>query len=396
MTDLPKSQDNDGKIAASNIKDDATSGGVGTIEPENPVSDEGISTANPEVASAKAEPEAVGSSTDLAGETQQDENADKKKEPLPLIKTTTKIVFFRSIYHLVLIVMISSISYTEMYRFYASLAAVIAAFTTNYFVIKAERLSEVLKGYLSVALAIMDMGLNVLLLFFYASSYSSLLLAFPIFTLIYGLNGINIRLGFVCFLSMVFYFFSEIAFNKSFNLKIGFFSQVSVLLWIGGLWWCVRFVKKNPFLRYQVISLFNKIGSKIPKQFIERLSSVFVSEKFDALEFEFRKKFTELIGIINQKQKKIDFLGENLRSEKGDEFTENINMDSAISEVNSLLEMENLSLKESNHKLMEVNKSMEERIRILTQELEITNSELERTYSSIKDDEEPVADEEQS
>ncbi len=390
MTDIPKSQDN---ADTSNITDEATGGGVATVEPESPVSDEGISTENPEVASAQAEPEAVGSSTAPAGETQQDGNADKNKEPLPLIKTTTRIVFFRAIYHLVLIAMISNISYTEMYRFYASLVAVLLAFSTNYFVLKAERFSEVLKDYLSVALAIMDMGLNVLLLFFYASSYCSLLLAFPIFTLIYGLNGINIRLGFVCFLSMVFYFFSEIAFNKSFNLKIGFFSQMSVLLWIGGLWWCVRFVKKNPFLRYQTISLFNKIGKKIPKQFIERFSSVFVSEKFDALEFEFRKKFNELIGIINQKQKKIDFLGENLQSEKEDDFGENVDMDSAISEVNSLLEMENLSLKESNHKLMEVNKSMEERIKTLTQELEITNCELERTYSSIGDDEEPVADE---
>ena len=394
MTDTNKSQDNDANVA-DDLKEDL--GGVATLEQEIPVSDATQSTSNQESSPPQAEPsspqaEPSDSSTPPKDETKQNEADDKKQQTTPLIKTTTRIVFFRSIYHLVLISMITNISYTEMYRFYASLSAVIVAFATSYFIIKAECFSEIIKDYLSVAIAVMDMGLNVLLLFFYNDSYSSLLLAFPIFTLIYGLNGVNIKLGVVCFLSMGFYFFSEIAFNKSFNLKIGLFSQLSVLLWIGGLWWFVRFVKKNPFLRYQSIALLDKIANMIPKQFIERFSSVFVSEKVDALEFEFRKKFMELVDILNKKQKKIDFLSENLRSEGG-EFDENMGVDSAISEVNSLLEMENLSLKESNHKLMEANKSMEERIKVLTQELEIANCELERTYSSIGDDEEPAVSE---
>jgi len=379
MSDIPKLQDNE---TTGSLKNDDVEAGVGMLEPESPVSEEEVSTTNPEVEPDPAGDGVGDSSSDPAEDTQGNGDDDKKEESSRLIKTTTRIAFVRTIYHLVLIAMISNISYSEMYRFYASLAAVMLAFVSNYFVLKLERFPEELKDYLSMALAIMDMGLNVLLLFFYGSTYCSLLLAFPIFTLIYGLNGLNVRLGIVCFFSMVFYFFSEIAFNKSFNLKIGFFSQMSVLLWIGLLWWCIRFVKKNPFLRYQIISLFNQIGRKIPKQLIERFSSIFMSEKFDALEFQFRKKFIELIGVINEKQQKIDFFEENLQS-VNDGLSENIDTDSAIAEVNSLLEMENLSLKESNHKLMDVNKSMEDRIKILTRELEITNCELERTYSSI-------------
>lgn len=311
-----------------------------------------------------------------------------EEEKLLRINDTTGIIISRMVLYIVLLFIVPKIQYIDNTTYIASMMLVAVALITAVFIRPLEKMDRVLKQYFRIAFAIGDMGIAVILIYLSGSSGNLLMLAFPLITLSNGLHGINFQLAFIAMVSTMLYYSVDIAIGdfgiESFDYRIGFFVQLAVITWLISWNFVLEWLKNNQKLRYAMLKSIENIIDRLPKPIMEKLALIFNMEKLKGLEHNYKMKIEELDELIAKQNKEIAFLKENLQNGAGGE-------EYAVNEINSMLELENLSLKENNKKLMELNKSLESRVQMLSQELEISNTELERIYNSINEDE-AVAD----
>ncbi|MDX9703425.1 MAG: hypothetical protein RBU23_10325 [Candidatus Auribacterota bacterium] len=318
-----------------------------------------------------------------------DDQKDEKKQQVEdepfRIKDTTVIIMSRMVLYMVLLYILPKITYIDNTTYTASILVVVAALISAIAIRPLEKMDHVFKQYLGVALAIADMGIALILIYMSGSSGNMLMLAFPLITLTNGFSGINFKLAFIAMLSTMLYYSADIAIGDSgidsFDYRNGFAIQIGVIVWLISWNFVLEWFRGNQGLRYELLKSIENIIDKLPKPIMEKLALLFNMEKLKGIEHNYQLKIEELDENIAKKDKEIAFLKENLQNGGGGE-------EYAVNEINSMLELENLSLKENNKKLMELNKSLESRVQMLNQELEIANTELERVYSSINHEEE--------
>ncbi|MEW6535869.1 MAG: hypothetical protein AB1454_09640 [Candidatus Auribacterota bacterium] len=321
-------------------------------------------------------------------------SAEKQSSPQELnsnklfCNTTITTVVGRFTAYMLLLGILLTVDYPDYIRFMASVSIIFIALASNFYLFLAQNLKPLVKNYLRGALAIFDTGIITLLIFIQGSSLNAIILMYPILTWTYSFNGINLALLCVFLFNMVFYYISGIMFNPvgifTFNIYIGIAVHLGLVLWIFSFSGLFKLANKKYSLGYRFIEYMEKVLDFLPDSISSKLQLFCQTKNFRILEDEFRKKASELISIIQTKEAEICLYKEHLETlNSTDEPDEDIEM--AFSEINSLLEMENLTLKEANKKLTETNKDLEERINTLSEELEIANVELERIYSSMQD-----------
>ncbi len=317
----------------------------------------------------------------LFDEEQSSDKSVDKEHPFTVTETT-RIIISRFLLYAILTAIVPQVKYVDQTIHTASLFLVVVALISTILIRPLEKKDLVFKQYLRVALAIADMGVALILIYLSASSDNLLMLAFPLITLTNGIYGINFQLAFIAMLSTMLYYSAEIAIGDfgidTFDFRTGFFIQVCVILWLITWNFILEWFKNNKTLRYELIKFVERAIEKLPKPILDKLSVIFSMEKLTGLEHTYQSKMEELDALIAKQETEIKFLKENLQGNGSEDY--------GVNEINSMLELENLSLKENNKKLMELNKSLESRVQMLSQELEIANTELERIYNSINED----------
>ncbi len=305
----------------------------------------------------------------------------------PILKLPVKIFLSRSAYYFLLFVLVSFVPYSNKFNHTSSLAIVFTFLTGNYFILKMSSWPVLFLRYIMFSLNVLDIGVCTFLIFLNGSANNLLILAYPALICSYSMYTIKIDFLFLFVLNILSFWISSITFDTYgivfFEFKTGILIYTGLLAWIITFNYFMKLLKKNDELRLSFFKFIEKVIDRLPKEIKDKLEVIMSAEKFRILELEFRKKVQEIGQSLYAKDQELKFYKETLQSsiKSGDSD----DMDSAVNQVNSLLEIENLSLKENNKKLMELNKTMEERVRSLTSELEIANTELERIYSSLNE-----------
>ena len=319
--------------------------------------------------------------------------ADFSEQPEPAVKKTffkasTRIIFSRIIYYLFITIFIFNVAFPDFLRFYGSLLLVGICLYLNKFLKRIDKFNYVVQGYLNLTASVFDMGVTVFIMYLSGSSRNLFMLSFPALTWVYGFYGFNSGVIAIFLFNTILFYITGITFGRSditnLNIELGFYSQLFVLTWIISIHAFTKWFRSQSDLRYEVVKMIEKLFSKLPKSVFQQIASLMNSEELNGLKYKFKKAIEHLQLQIIERDQEIEFLKENGGGGEGGGMQDNF----AVNEINSLLDIENLSLKENNKKLMELNKSLEQRVQMLAQELEIANSELERVYSSINDDEE--------
>lgn len=304
-----------------------------------------------------------------------------------IFKFLTKVFIGRSIFYFLLFVLVSFVPYTNKVNYATSLALVFVLLTGNYFLLKLSSLPDVLLRYIMFSVTVIDMGICTFLIFLNGSSNNLLILSYPLLICSYSISSVKLDFIILFILNLLTFWIASITFDTHgiifFEFKTGFLIYSGLLVWVFSFQHFVKWLKNDHMFRRAAFGFLEKIIDGLPYEIKNKLESIMSSEKFRILEFEFRKKIEEIRQSLYAKDQELKFFKETLQSSiKSDDPD---SMDSAVNQVNSLLEVENLSLKENNKKLMELNKTMEERVRSLSAELEIANTELERIYTSLNE-----------
>lgn len=299
-------------------------------------------------------------------------------------KDTTKIILSRLVLYSIILFIVSKVEYSDKMIRVASFVLAGFALLSAPAIRPLEKLDDVLKRYIRIALAIADMGVAMLLIYMSGSSGNLLMLSLPLITFTNGFYGINFQLAFIAMISTILYYLADIAIGDSgidsFDYRIGFYVQMGVMVWLISWHYVLEWYKQRETLRYEFLKGIENCLDKLPKPIMEKLAVLFNVERLRGIEHKYQTKMGELLAVLEKKDSEIAFYKENLQnSDAGEDY--------AVNEINSMLELENLSLKENNKKLMELNKSLESRVQMLTSELDIANTELERVYNSINEEE---------
>ena len=342
---------------------------------------------NIETAQEGGEPEQKTVQDNTEKTEQQDQPKPQKKS---FFKTSTRLIFSRITYYLFLSIFIFNVPYPDFLRLYGSILLVGYCFYSNKFLTKINRFNPIIQDYLTFTTAVFDMGVTIFLMYLSGSSRNLFMLSFPVLTWVYGFYGFNVSVIGIFLLNTLLFYITGITFGRSdistLNIELGFYSQLFVLTWIITIHAFSKWFRSQSDLRYEIVKMIEKLFSKLPKSVFEQIASLMNAEEIMGLKHKFKQAIEHLQLQIIERDQEIEYLKQN-GVEGGGTMQDNF----AVNEINSLLDIENLSLKENNKKLMELNKSLEQRVQMLVQELEIANSELERVYSSINDPEtEPV------
>lgn len=303
-------------------------------------------------------------------------------------KDIITLVFSRLLFYIVLTCLLFVVEYPDTMRLVTSYALLCVGFVSALCTVFIKNCSVVLRSYIRISLAVIDTGIITILLFISGSPQNSIIIAYPLLSWTFSLNGAPVQFVSVFLINMCFYFLSGILFFGiglfSFNIYFGIGLHSVIIAWTFFCHRTLRIVAEKYNLSYRIMEYTEQLISNLPQNVAVRLQSFFQTKIFRVLEREFRTKIEYLVSIINAKEEEVQFFKdrmENMSGEKSDD-----DEDGAVNEINSLLEMENLSLKEANSKLTEANQTLEEQIKSLSEELEIANSELERVYSSMNEE----------
>ena len=328
----------------------------------------------------------TGESTDSTNDTIQKSTAHPvPSECCDIVSLSTKLIACRSIFYVVVLFVLIRSNLSGFVQMTGSFGLVCIAIASSYFLVYVNDVSALLKKYIVISNAVIDLGIIMLLLFINAGTSSSLLLGFPLVTFMYGIFSNTFQIAVISGLSIFFNWLVCLALGYQesiqFNFSTGILVHGAVLCWIMGIHKIMMRVRENSHIKHRLFSLYTKLLDSFPHTLAKKIMRILQFQKIDSLEYEFRKKYELLIRIINEKTMEIEKLKVRLENEGyGDDGEEDFS--NAVLEINNLMEIENLTLRTENEKLDQLVHGLEERITTLTQEMETLNSELERTYKS--------------
>ena len=308
----------------------------------------------------------------------------KEEQPFTVLSAISKLLVIRSMMFFVLLMAVLNIHYSEQVYFLGSVGLVLCAVGGNILLIRFTTVSAVLKRYVVVSSAIVDIGILCAAVFFNEASSAHLFFLFPFLTILYGFLCNTVQLSAIAVTSVLVHMLAYSAFDYRVIISANYLSAAIVhcisFAWIICFQKMIWLIRKNTFLKYHIFEVLTHILDNLPASVAKKVSCLLQLQKIDSLEYEFRKKFNELADIINEKTVEIEKLKTRMESGAGrdDEFEQGVS--NAVMEINNLMEIENMTLRDENEKLSEMMKGYEDRIESLNQELETLNHELERTY----------------